>query len=437
MERGRVSAGGGVVTTDARSDVHVFKMTIFGSRPWRWPVIVTALVAAIGLGAVAAARLLKPIARDTLIATSGQANPGLPLYTPTAAEWSSLTVETVFQHEFRTEHLAEGKVAVDEDISTPIFSPYAGRVVKLLVKPGDTVERGQPLFVVEATDTVQALNDFASALSNLNTARSKLKLAQIVEKRQDDLYAGKAVPLKDWQQAQADLSAAQNDMGAAETAVEAAHNRLRILGRSEQQIKTFQDTREVSADTPIYSPIGGTVVQRKVGPGQFINSGATDPVYVIGDLSTVWLVALVRESEAADVAIGQKIGFYLLALPGRQFEARLDYVAPALDPSTRRLTVRATIDNTAHVLKPEMFANVTVYGGSDHSSVGVPKQALIYEKDHVRLWVAHEHNSIELREVETGLTNGDLVEVRSNLKAGEKVVTRGSLFIDRAATSGS
>jgi cobalt-zinc-cadmium efflux system membrane fusion protein len=112
-------------------------------------------------------------------------------------------------------------------------------------------------------------------------------------------------------------------------------------------------------------------------------------------------------------------------------------VAAALDPTTRRLLVRATIDNRDGLFKPEMFANVTIFAGGDHPSVGVPKQALIYEGEHVRLWVAHDDQSIELREVETGLTNGNFVEVRTNLKAGEKIVTKGSLFIDRAATSGS
>jgi len=355
-------------------------------------------------------------------------------FLPTETEWASLTVEPAKEEVFRTELITEGKIAVNEDSSTPIFSPYAGRVIKLLVKPSDIVERGQELFVIEATDTVQALNDFATALSALNTARSKLNLAQIVEKRQNDLYAGKAVPLKDWQQAQSDLNTAQNDMRAAETAVEASHNRLRILGRSEEQIKAFQDTRQISADTSIYSPIAGTVVQRKVGPGQFVNSGASDPVYVIGDLSTVWLTAFVRESEAADVRLGQELNFKVLALPGRTFKARIDYVAAAIDPSTRRLLVRATIDNKEGLFKPEMFASVTIYAGADHKSVGVPKQALIYEGERVRLWVAGDDKSLELREIQTGLTNGDQVEVRANLRAGEKVVTRGSLFIDRAAS---
>ena len=406
------------------------------SAPWNWILrrlaVVLAITAAVGLGLFGAARVLFPNAKSVETADSAKAK--LPFYEPSRAEWASLTIEPVSERVFRAEHITEGKIAVNEDSSTPIFSPYAGRVIRLLVKPGEKVEQGQPLFIVEATDTVQGLNDFITALSALNSARSKLKLAEIVEKRQNDLYQGKAVPLKDWQQAQNDLTTAQNDMRSAETALEAAHNRLRILGRSEEQITSFEQTRQISADTPIYSPLAGTVVQRKVGPGQFVNSGASDPVFVIGDLSTLWLLAFVRESEASDIRVGQEIAFSLLALPGSQYKARIDYVAPAIDPATRRLLVRATIDNKDGLFKPEMFANVTIFTGGDHPSVAVPKRALIYEGQRVRLWVAHDDKSIELRDIETGLTNGDFVEARTNLKPGEKIVTRGSLFIDRAAS---
>jgi len=407
-------------------------MVISANRNWRRLAIALTAAVLCAAAVVGANRLFVQRAKSS--ESPGASKATASRFVPSEAVWASLSVEPVSERIFRAERITEGKIAVNEDSSTPIFSPYAGRVTKLLVKPSDTVERGQPLFIVEATDTVQALNDFVTALSGLNTARSKLNLAQIVEKRQDDLYAGKAVPLKDWQQAQMDLTTAQNDLRSAETAVEAAHNRLRILGRSEEQISAFQRTRQISADTPIYSPIGGTVVQRKIGPGQFIGSGASDPVFVIGDLSTVWLTAFVRESEAADVRVGQEIEFTVLALPGRTFKANIDYVSAAIDPSSRRLLVRATINNKEGLFKPEMFANATIYGGADHTSVGVPKQALIYEGDRVRLWVARDDKSIELREIETGLTNGDLVEVRSNLRAGEKVITKGSLFIDRAAS---
>jgi cobalt-zinc-cadmium efflux system membrane fusion protein len=303
-----------------------------------------------------------------------------------------------------------------------------------LAKPGDHVTQGQPLFVIEAADTVQAQNDFISAMTGLNKAKSALDLAQLQDTRAKDLFEGKAVPLKDYQQSQATLIQAQNDLRSSQTALEAARNKLKILGLSEEAIAAFQQKGRIDPNTTIFSPIAGTVVQRKIGPGQYINSGASDPVFVIGDLSTVWLTAFVRETDASIVSVGQELSFNVLALPEHQLVARIDYVAAAIDPATRRLLVRATVDNKDGLLKPEMFANVTIYSGGDHLAVGVPKQALIYEGDQVRVWVAHEDKSIELRQIKTGLTNGDLVEVDGNLKPGEQIVTKGSLFIDRAAS---
>jgi len=310
-------------------------------------------------------------------------------------------------------------------------------VIRLSAKPGDTVTQGQPLFVIEAADTVQAQNDFITAMTGLNKARSALDLAQLQDTRAKDLFEGKAVPLKDYQQSQATLIQAQNDMRSSQTALEAARNKLKILGLSEDAIAAFQDKGRIDPNTTIYSPIAGTVVQRKIGPGQYINSGASDPVFVIGDLSTVWLTAFVRETDAADVSVGQEVAFNVLALPGRPLKARIDYVSAAIDPNTRRLLARATVDNKDGLLKPEMFANVTIYSAGDHPAAGVPKQALIYEGDQVRVWVAHDDKSIELRQIRTGLVNGDLVEVQGNLKPGEQIVTKGSLFIDRAASGNS
>jgi cobalt-zinc-cadmium efflux system membrane fusion protein len=315
-----------------------------------------------------------------------------------------------------------------------VFSPYAGRVTKLLARPGDSVTQGQALFVIEAADNVQAQNDFVAANSALNKARSALDLAELQDKRAKDLFEGKAVPLKDYQQTQATLIQAQNDLRSSQTALEAARNKLRILGLTDEVITAFQDKGRINPETTIFSPIKGTVVQRKIGPGQYVNAGSSDPVFVIGDLSTVWLTAFVRETDAANVSVGQEIAFNVLALPGRTLSARINYVAAAIDPATRRLMVRATVDNKDGQLKPEMFANVTIYSANDHPAIGVPKQALIYEGDQVRVWVAHDDKSIELRQIKPGLTNGDLVEVYGNLRAGEQIVTKGSLFIDRAAS---
>ena len=174
---------------------------------------------------------------------SSQSRKGLQRYTPSPAEWASLTIQPVTERGFRAEHVTEGKIAIDEDRSTPVFSPYAGRVTKLLAKPGDSVVKGQPLFVIEAADNVQAQNDFIGAMAAMNKAKSALDLAQLQGTRAKDLFEGKAVPLKDYQQSQATLIQAENDMRSSQTAMEAARNKLRILGLSDEDIATFQEKR--------------------------------------------------------------------------------------------------------------------------------------------------------------------------------------------------
>jgi cobalt-zinc-cadmium efflux system membrane fusion protein len=221
------------------------------------------------------------------------------LYYPTPKQWASLTTAPVRAVVFRSEHLTEGKIAVDEDRATLVFSPYSGRVIKLLAKPGDAVKAGQPLFIVEAPDMVQAQNDFINAIAGLNKARSALELAKIVEQQNKTLFDSRAGSLRDLQQAQAITRAAENDVRATQTSVEMVRNRLRILGMTDDEITKFNDTGAVSPHMTIYSPIVGTVIQRKVGPGQYVNTSsqntsASDPTFIIGDLSTVWLVAYVR-----------------------------------------------------------------------------------------------------------------------------------------------
>jgi cobalt-zinc-cadmium efflux system membrane fusion protein len=378
-----------------------------------------------------------PPARDTAdadTAISSQSKRPRGLFFPTAAQWATLTVEPAQQKVFRSEHVTEGKIAVDEDRSTPIFSPYAGRVTKLFVKPGDTVTVGQPLFTVEAADMVQAQNDFITASTALNKARSAQNLAQIVDKRQRLLFEGKAVPLKEVQNARAGLDAAENDVRSSEVALEAARNRLRILGKTDQEITEFQDKGAINPATPIYAPIAGTVVQRKVGPGQYVGSGASDPVFIIGDLSTVWVVAYIRETEAPMVHIGQALYFTVLAYPDRAFPANISYVAAALDPSSRRLLVRATVSNSAGLLKPEMFASVKILTGEGDVAIAVPREAVIYEGEAARVWVVRDDKGIELRRIKVGLSSGAMIEVTDGLAPSDRVISKGSLFIDRVAT---
>ena len=399
-------------------------------------LIVVILLFAAGAGIWVAKSRTNSDTRDPATAASSQSKKVAGVFYPTPAQWATLTVEPVQQRVFRSEHVTEGKIAVDEDRSTPIFSPYVGRVTKLFVKPGDSVTVGQPLFTVEATDMVQAHHVFISAAAAWNKARSAQNLAEIIDKRQRLLYEGKAVPLKEVQNARAALDAAENDVRSAEVALEAARNRLRILGKTDQEITEFQEKGTIDPATLISAPIAGTIVQRKVGPGQYVGSGSTDPVFIIGDLSTVWVVAYIRETEAPMVHVGQAIYFTVLAYPDCSFPANISYVAAALDPTTRRLLVRATVNNAAGLLKPEMFASVKILTGEGDNAVAVPRDAIIYEGESARVWVVREKDNekaIELQRIKVGLTNDNMVEVLKGLAPGDRVVTKGSLFIDRVA----
>jgi cobalt-zinc-cadmium efflux system membrane fusion protein len=370
------------------------------------------------------------VSRSEKTARSGDGS-----FRPTENQWASLKLAAVRQVTFRDERATDGKIAINDDTTTPVFSPYSGRVSRLIARPGDHVERGAPLFAIEASEFVQGQNDLVTAVAGVEKARSRLELAKGVEKRQRELLAIRGGALKDLEQAQSDLVAAQGDMRSAEISLAAVRNRLRILGRSDAEIAQLEKSDRIGAETIVSAPISGTIIQRKVGVGQYINVGATDPVYTVGNLDTVWLVANVRESDAPRMKVGAAVEVSVLAYPNRVFNARLSYVAPALDPNTRRLPVRAEIRNPGRELLPEMFASFRIISGEDRLMPAVPQQAVIYEGAQARVWVARpDDKAVVARPIEVGTTTNGLVEVRKGLSVGETVVASGTLFIDRAAS---
>jgi cobalt-zinc-cadmium efflux system membrane fusion protein len=358
-------------------------------------------------------------------------------FKPTEEQWKALKVEAVETRSFRTEQVTEGNIALDDDLNTPVFSPYSGRVTRLIAKLGDRVERGAPLFAVEATEFVQAANDLITATSAQRTARVQLTQGEINEKRAHELYLVKGGALKDWQQSQTDLAAAQNTLRSSEIALTAVRNRLRILGKADKEIAALetQQAQKLEPTAVVTAPIAGMVTQRQIGLGQYIpsvTSGASSPVYTVGDLSMVWLIANVREADAGSVRLGQPIEVRILALPGRVFNAVISWVAPSIDPNTHRLSVRANVENSDGVLKPNMFATFSIITGEAATDPAVPQSAIVYEGDTARVWVAGADRTLALREVRVGRTSGGMVEINAGLSPGEKVVTRGTIFIDRA-----
>ena len=354
---------------------------------------------------------------------------------PSPSQRAALTLEEVQLEKLPVEFRTEGKITIDEDRATAIFSPYAGRVLSLLVSPGDEVKKGQPLFVLEAADSVQVQNDFVGALTALNKAKSQLSLAEASNNRIATLFKNNIAPLKDLQSAEANLTSAQNDVRTAQTALQAMRNRLYILGKTKAEVDKFEETGVITPDSTVFAPLSGTILQRKAGPGQYIGTNSPDPVYTIGDIGSVWLVAYVRESDAPRVKVGQTVKFSVLAYPNRQFEARITYVAKMLDAASRRLTIRAVMDNADEILKPEMFASVSVATNEGEVRPTVPVESIIYEGDNAKLWVMLADGAIVPRLVKVGTVSGNRIQVLDGLNAGERLVTRGGIFIDRMIAS--
>jgi membrane fusion protein, heavy metal efflux system len=350
----------------------------------------------------------------------GEVSPPPPpdTFKPTPQQLKTFTIERAATHSFASVEVADGRIAVDADRATPVYSPFSGRIAALHRGPGDEVTAGAALATIEASEFVQAQNDLAAALAQARLTRAALE-------RKQALFAAQGASLQDVQQAEADRATA-------EAALAAVESRLAILGKSAAEIEQLKGGARGDARLPLKAPLAGVVVDRQAGPGQYIQAGG-GPLYTIADTRSVWVIGNVRESDAREVHRGQPVEVRVPAWPERTFSARLNYVAAAVDPSTHRLTVRAELANADGALKPEMLASLRIITSIAATSVAVPEGAVVYEGDRAHVWVVRDGDLIGLREIRVGRSADGLVEVREGLKAGEQVVTRGSLFIDRAA----
>jgi cobalt-zinc-cadmium efflux system membrane fusion protein len=393
-------------------------------EPYRWSRARQWRVSILASGALALAILLLNVSHALFASKPPAAEPSAPpgAFRATPQQLKTFTIEAVGTHAFTSEELTEGKIGVNAQHATPVVSPYSGRVIRIDAALGDEVKAGAPLATIAATEFVQAQND-------LKVAASQVKLARINENRKHALYDAKGGSQQDWQQAQADLAAA-------ETAVNSVRNRLRVFGKTDSEIARLETAESIDANAVLSAPLTGVVVDRQIGPGQYLQAGGS-PVFTIADLSSVWLLANVRESDAGRVKLGQTLEVSVQAYPARTFRARITYVAAVIDPTTHRLPVRAELDNRDGALKPEMFAAFRILTSAATEATAIPDPAVVYEGDAAHVWVVGADGLISYRTVHTGRRSDGLIEILDGLKAGESVVTRGALFIDQAATPAS
>ncbi len=357
-------------------------------------------------------------------------------FRPTAQQLAGLTITPVSFGENAEVLSASGSIAVDGDHSTPILLPYSGQVVKVMVEPGQRVTKGEPLLAIASPELVDARNALLTAAAQVTSGEEAVRLAAANAARQKGIYQSAGGALKDYLQSQGDLVTARASLRASQSALGAARDRLGLFGKSATEIGALEAPGRrlnVQTATIFRSPVAGTVADRSVAPGQFLSAGGSTPIITVADLSRVWLVAQLSESDAARVQLGDIVSVTTPAVPGRVFSARIDNIGASLDPNTHRLPVRATIDNPGQLLKPQMFASFAIHRPlSGNSGVLAPSSAIIHEGDTARVWVLGRDRLLHARPVEVADSAGGFSRIVRGLQLGDQVVTKGALFVNEA-----
>jgi cobalt-zinc-cadmium efflux system membrane fusion protein len=335
------------------------------------------------------------------------------------AQRSRIRAEKVVPRAYNALINTNGTVAFNGDRSTQVIAPVSGPVSRILVAPGARVERGQPLATVSSPD-------FAEAVASYRKAEGAWRNAERIATLDEQLFANDALARSDLDQARTDLAAATADR-------EAARSQLRSLGLDETEIAAIRDGKPVPAQAAVRAPIGGTLVERLITPGQLLEAGTT-PCFTIADLSTVWVMANVFESDVGAVQRGEAAFITTDAAPDT-LPGRVDYVADLVDPATKATAVRVVVPNRTRLLRRDMLVRVAIRASRPRTGITIPVAAVLRDDENLPfVYVALTGGTFDRRRVDLGGRVGDRYEVASGLKPGESVVTDGALFLNGAST---
>ncbi|HVR39359.1 MAG TPA: efflux RND transporter periplasmic adaptor subunit [Thermoanaerobaculia bacterium] len=278
---------------------------------------------------------------------------------------------------------ATGRVAIDETRLHTITTKFDGYIETLNVDfTGKPVRRGQPLFSIYSPDLLATQQEYLLAL------RAAKQSPQLLE---------------------------------------AARQRLRLWDISDAEIRALEHNGVARKSLTIASPVTGTVLKKMAIAGARVMAG--DPMFEIANLDRVWILASVYESELQFVHIGSNANVTLTYLPGRTFAGRVTFIDPTVDPMTRTVSVRIEVANTDGALKPEMFADVTMQEPT-REVIAVPQSAVLMTGTRSIVYVVSAEGEIDAREVTTGTRSEQFIEIRSGIRAGEKVVTEANFLVD-------
>ena len=301
-------------------------------------------------------------------------------------------------------------IEVNADRISKISPRTSGKIVKVKSSQGDRVEISQPLAYLDSSEIDLAWADYLKTKSRLELAEKNLK-------REETLFEKRVSPEKDVFKARQELKEIEADLNL-------AREKFRILGIN---ISEFED-KKMNGDhplIPIGSSVSGTVIEKNVSHGEIVSPEKI--LFIVADLSNLWVVIDVLEKDVGSIRSGMAAKVSVTAFPERGFKGKISYTGDVIDEKTRTAKARVTVDNSSGLLKPGMFATVSIDSarGSMQKTITVPEEAVFLDGLERYVFVQEGDERFVARRVSVGSASSLKIEIKEGLKVGEVVVTRG------------
>lgn len=344
----------------------------------------------------------------------------------------TLKVAEAFQRSVPITIRASGRLATNENTTWRVGAITDGRIVRVEVKVGDRVEKGQILARMHSHDIHESRALYRKAVADHNRLQGSLAFVQKQRDRARRLFEMKAASQEQVEQADNELRTAQTALDNA--AIEVNRTKLHLVEFLQIPVEGSQEKdHEASAEEhtedliPIRAPAPGIVLSRAITPGAVVT--ASSDLFTICDLSTIWAIAAVQEEHLSRLHAGMGASIHVQAYPERSFHARVVKIDEKLDAETRTVSVRVEADNRAGLLKPEMYATVELEAGGSEPALFVPQVAVQDLNGQATVFVERQPGKYQPHPVELGRTLEGLVQVLHGLPPGARVVGEGSFIL--------
>jgi cobalt-zinc-cadmium efflux system membrane fusion protein len=342
----------------------------------------------------------------------------------TESQVDAVRIAPVGRSSFDQLRQAVGSIDFNQNMLVQVFTPYQGRIIASYANVGDRVEKGQMLFTIDSPDLLQASSNLISAAGVLVLQTRNLK------RLTETLRGGGG--------AQKDVDQATSDHQAAEGALRAARDAMRIFGKTDAEVEKIITDRKADSTLVVRNSISGLVTARTAAPGLFVQPGNAPAPFTVADTSTMWMIANVVESDSALLRVGQEVRVRVAAYPDREFEGSIVVVGALVDPQTRRIMVRSEIKDPDRLLRAGMFANFTIRVGDPIEATSAPNSAIVREGDGtMTLWATTDRRHFEKRTVRTGLRQRGETQIVEGVQPGDLVVSDGALFLSNKLLAGA